>query len=173
MLISYDIFDLARREADIALRVYVNKRQPPDNLIGRKLETVSSCYYASEEYLANHDPHAADSTARWIGWGDDEPYPEWVRNSPFPHIPAHGYLNNAMLQARAVQCGLGLGTLPCFVGDALSGVVRIPGCEPFSTYELWMLTHPDLRDTARHRVFRDFIADLFARRREKLGGIPE
>jgi hypothetical protein len=36
-----------------------------------------------------------------------------------------------------------------------------------------MLTHPDLRDTARHRVFRDFIADLFARRREKLGGIPE
>ena len=46
----------------------------------------------------------------------------------------------------------------------LPGVVRIPGCEPFSTYELWMLTHPDLRDTARHRVFRDFIADLFARR---------
>ena len=72
MLISYDIFDLARREADIALRVYVDKRQPPDDLIGRKLETVSSCYYASEEYLANHDPRAADSTARWIGWGDDE-----------------------------------------------------------------------------------------------------
>ena len=173
MLISYDIFDLARREADIALRVYVDKRQPPDDLIGRKLETVSSCYYASEEYLANHDPYAADSTARWIGWSDDEPYPEWVRRSPFPHIPAHGYLNNAMLQARAVQCGLGLGTLPCFVGDALSGVVRIPGCEPFSTYELWMLTHPDLRDTARHRVFRDFIAELFARRREKLDGKPK
>jgi DNA-binding transcriptional LysR family regulator len=173
MLISYDIFDLARREADIALRVYVDQRQPPDDLIGRKLETVSSCYYASEEYLAKHDPHAAASTARWIGWGDDEPYPEWVKKSPFPNIPAHGYLNNAMLQARAVQCGLGLGTLPCFVGDALSGVVRIPGCEPFSTYELWMLTHPDLRDTARHRVFRDFIADLFARRREKLGGTPE
>ena len=77
-----------------------------------------------------------------------------------------------MLQAKAVECGLGLGTLPCFVGDALPGVVRIPGCEPYSLYELWMLTHPDLRDTARHRVFRDFIADLFTRRREKLGGIP-
>jgi DNA-binding transcriptional LysR family regulator len=173
MLISYDIFDLARREADIALRVYVNQRQPPDDLIGRKLETVWSCYYASEAYLEKHDPYEADSTARWIGWGDDEPYPEWVRNSPFPNIPAYGYLNNAMLQAKAVECGLGLGTLPCFVGDALPDVVRIPGCAPFSTYELWMLTHPDLRDTARHRVFRDFIADLFARRRDKLGGVPE
>jgi len=171
MLISYDIFDLARREADIALRVYFNERLPPDDLIGRKLETVWSCYYASETYLANHDPHAPQSTARWIGWGDDDPHPAWVRNSPFPHIPAYGYLNNAMLQAKAVQCGLGLGTLPCFVGDALPGVVRIPGCEPYSNYELWMLTHPDLRDTARHRVFREFIANLFKNRRQAIRGM--
>ena len=171
MLISYDIFDLARREADIALRVYFDNRMPPDDLVGRKLETVWSCYYASGTYLAQHDLDTREPTARWIGWGDDEPFPEWVRSSPFPHIPAYGYLNNAMLQARAVQCGFGLGTLPCFVGDALPGVVRIPGCEPYSNYELWMLTHPDLRDTARHRVFREFIANLFKDRQETIRGV--
>lgn len=171
MLISYDVFDLARREADIALRVYVDQRMPPDDLVGRKLETVWSCYYASKAYLDQHDLTAKEPTARWIGWSDDEPFPEWVRNSPFPHIPAYGYLNNAMLQARAVQCGFGLGALPCFVGDALPGVVRVPGCEPYSNYELWMLSHPDLRDTARHRVFREFIAELFKNRQDTIQGI--
>jgi DNA-binding transcriptional LysR family regulator len=161
MLISYDVFDLARREADIALRAYGTSRMPPEDLVGRRLISVPSCYYASETYLERHDPAAENTTARWVGWGEDEPHPEWVRNSPYPHIPAYGYLDNAMLQAKAVECGLGLGTLPCFVGDALPGVVRLPGCEPYSNYDLWMLTHPDLRDTARHRVFREFIADLF------------
>jgi hypothetical protein len=36
-----------------------------------------------------------------------------------------------------------------------------------------MLTHPDLRDTARHRVFREFIADLFRDRQDKIQGIPK
>lgn len=173
MLISYDVFDLARREADIALRLYRQGHMPPEDLVGRKLQAVWSCYYASETYLEKHDPAAKDPTARWIGWGEDDPYPEWVRNSPFPDIPAYGYLNNAMLQARAVQCGFGMGTLPCLVGDALPGVIRIPGCEPYSNYVLWMLTHPDLRDTARHRVFREFIADLFRDRQDKIQGIPK
>ena len=111
MLISYDVFDLARREADVALRVYGGNRQPPDDLVGRKLVTVSSCYYANEAYLEKNDPWSKNSTARWIGWGDDEPYPEWVRQSAFPDIPAYGHFNNAMVQATAVQCALGLGTL--------------------------------------------------------------
>ena len=66
-----------------------------------------------------------------------------------------------MLQATAVQNGLGLATLPCFVGDAIPGVTRLPGCEPYENYDVWMLSHPDLRDAARHRTFRAFIVDLF------------
>ena len=168
MLISYDIFDLARREADVAIRVYTDNRMPPDDLIGRNLGPVYSCYYASKDYLERHDLSAADSTARWIGWSDEEPYPDWVRESPFPNVPAYGYFNNGMLQASAVQHGLGIAALPCFVGDDLAGVVRIPGCEPYSNYDVWMLTHPDLRDAARHRVFREFIAEVFEKKRVRI-----
>lgn len=171
MLISYDLFDLSRREADIALRVYGADRMPPDDLVGRQLVNVHSCYYATEAYLECHDPWAPDLTARWIGWGEDEAYPEWVRNSAFPNIPAYGYMNNAMLQATAAQYGFGLATLPCFVGDCLPGVIRIPGCEPYSNYNLWMLTHPDLRDAARHRAFRTFIADTFLEHKDRLMGV--
>jgi DNA-binding transcriptional LysR family regulator len=74
------------------------------------------------------------------------------------------------LQASAVENGLGLATLPCFVGDAIPGVIRIPGCESYSNYDVWMLSHPDLRDAARHRIFRAFIVDLFEQRQHALLG---
>lgn len=170
ILISYDVFDLARREADIAIRFLGAKQDPPDDLIGRKLGDVYSCYYASESYLQEVEPWSENSEASWIGWGETDRNPAWVRSSPFPDAPVHGHVNNAMLQATAVQNGLGLGTLPCFVGDRIPGVVRIPGCEPYGNYSVWMLSHPDLRDAARHREFRRFIVALFEKRQQVFRG---
>jgi DNA-binding transcriptional LysR family regulator len=36
--------------------------------------------------------------------------------------------------------------------------------------ELWLLTHPDLRNTARVRAFLDFCADEITRRRKIIEG---
>jgi len=36
--------------------------------------------------------------------------------------------------------------------------------------ELWLLTHPDLRNTARVRAFLDFCADEIAHRRDVIEG---
>lgn len=162
--VSYDVFDLSRREADIALRFIGNGRSPPEDLVGRKVLRAASCYYATPDYLALHDLSNPETTARWIGWDDNEPYPWWVKNSPFPNVPVRGHINNGMLQAFSVQAGAGIASLPCFVGDKIPGVVRIPGCEPHPNYDIWMLSHPDLRDTARHRTFRKYLADSFAAR---------
>ena len=158
VVISYDLFNLARREADVALRVLRLDSNPPEGLIGRKLVTMKSCYYASDAYLAEHDPYRSSSTARWIGWDDFERFPEWVKTSPFPSLPVYGRMNDATLQAEAARCGLGLTVLPCFFGDRVEGLRRIPGCEPYPSFDLWMLSHPDLRDAARMREFRAFIA---------------
>ena len=170
VLISYDLFDIARREADIAIRFMGDGRQPPDDLVGRKLVTASSCYFATPDYLAEHDPYDKDSGARWIGWNDDERFPYWVKSSPFPHVPAYGKLNNGMLQAEAARLGMGIATLPTFVGDATEGLQRIPGCEPYENYDIWLLSHPDLRDAARLRTFRKFIVDVFEENRSMLTG---
>lgn len=168
--ISYDIFDLTRHEADLAIRFIGGGRNPPEDLVGRKLQNASSCYYASSTYLETHDLKSKTGNARWIGWSDDEPFPWWVKESPFPHVPARGHFSNAMLQSYAVQTHVGIASLPCFVGDKLPGVVRIPDCEPFPNYDIWMLSHPDLRDAARHRTFRKFLAESFdARKNEFLG----
>ncbi|MGH8222902.1 MAG: LysR family transcriptional regulator [Woeseiaceae bacterium] len=170
VLMSYDVFDLGRREADIAIRFLRPGQLPPEDLVGRKLATGMSCYYASRDYLGEHDPWQTGSSARWIGWDESKRQPPWVRSSPFPDVPAYGRLGNALLQAEAARSGLGLTVLPCFVGDTTEGLQRIPGCRPFENFEIWLLSHPDLRDAARLRTFRRFIADAFAERRPLLTG---
>lgn len=170
VLISYDLFDLGRREADIAIRFMGGSRRPPDYLVGRKLVTAASCYYASQDYLSQHDLNDKQSDARWIGWNDDGRFPEWVMSSPFPHIPARGKLNYAGMQVEAARAGMGLATLPCFIGDRVEGLMRVPDCEPYFDYDIWLLSHPDLRDAARLRTFRAFVVDLFEKKHELLTG---
>lgn len=170
IMISYDLFDLSRREADIALRVLRLDSNPPEGLIGRKLMTMNSCYYATEAYLAENDPNRENSRARWIGWDDFERFPVWVKESPFPKLPVYGRMNDAMLQAEAARCGFGLTVLPCFFGDCIEGLQRIPGCDPYPSYDLWMLSHPDLRDAARMRKFREYIAAAIDRKKPMLAG---
>ncbi len=164
VLISYDLFNLSRREADVALRILRQDSSPPEGLIGRKLITMNSCYYAGKDYLTENNPYSPNSTARWIGWDDFERFPEWVLASPFPSLPVYGRMNDAMLQAEAARCGLGLTVLPCFFGDRIDGLQRIPGCEPYANFDLWLLSHPDLRDAARMRTFRAFITAAVKRK---------
>ena len=170
VLISVDMFNLSRREADVAIRLLRLGSSPPEDLVGRKLVTIKSCYYASDAYLTENDPNRADSRARWIGWDDIERFPAWVKASPFPNLPVHGRLYDVMLQAEAARRGMGLTVLPCFVGDSVEGLRRIPNCEPYLSYDLWMLSHPDLRDAARMRTFRAFMADVIDRKRTLLVG---
>jgi hypothetical protein len=41
---------------------------------------------------------------------------------------------------------------------------------PEMTVPVWMLTHPDLRDTARVRVFMQHVGDAIAERLRPYGG---
>jgi DNA-binding transcriptional LysR family regulator len=168
--VSYGSLNLSRREADVALRIIALDANPPEDLVGRKLATIRNCYYASEAYIAENDPERSDSGARWIGWDDEERFPAWVKASPFPNIPVYGRLNDVMLQAEAARRGFGLTVLPCFYGDHVAGLRRIPNCKPYRSFDLWMLTHADLRDAARMRTFRAFAAAAIERKKPQLHG---
>ena len=170
VIFSYDALDLAQREADVAIRFVPPGRSPAENLLGRRLLSVAQAVYATPEYLARHDLRAEPPTACWIGWADHAPFPQWVRESPFPNIPARGRLYNAAIQLEATKQGMGLGMLPCFLGDCEESLVRVPGAEPQLLFELWVLSHEDLRATARMRVFRDFIAAAIIGKKDLLEG---
>ncbi len=149
---SFDLFNLSRREADVAIRL---TNAPPEHLIGRCLGTLRHAAYATPEYAAEHHPERKDSTARWVGWGSPDDHPEWIARSPFPHLRIGGHFNNIQIQQDVALRGLGIGYFPCVVGDGAPDLVRLSDPEPYM--KVWLLSHRDLRAAARMRAFREFV----------------
>jgi DNA-binding transcriptional LysR family regulator len=149
---SIQVFDLSRREADVALRL---THEPPEHLIGRCLGNMHQAAYATYAYLEAHPPEGANSTARWIGWGLPENRPAWIDRSPFPHLGVVGHFNNILLQLDAVRRSVGIGYFPCYLGDSAKDLVRLN--TPTPSLPVWLLSHRDLRAAARMRAFRQFI----------------
>ena len=95
-------------------------------------------------------------------FGTGDRFPRWVKQSGLPHLPAKGILESVLLQIEAARNGMGIGFLPCFVGDRDPQLIRVDDKANFPKYELWLLRHPDTRQTARLRVFADFMAESIA-----------
>lgn len=165
LMVDNRVLDLSRREADIALRA---TRPVHGDLFGRKLTDIRWCFYASDPYLAGHAPpkRVADlgrhpGKHQVIGWGEaTQPTKAatWIAR----HVPATaiGYRTGSPVnQFMAAKAGLGLALLPCYLGDADPGLVRVMAPLSDLTTELWQVTHRSLRDTARIRAFMDVVGD--------------
>ncbi len=164
---SFTVLDLSRRDADVAMRFTNN---PPEHLVGRRIADFAYSYYASRDYLAAHDLAADPPTARWIGWHEGVASPPWVRASPYPAIPAAWGLNDISLQLAAAQAGLGMAFLPCLTADADPRLARVPGADTKVPRQGWVLTHPDLRRSARVRTVMAFLADTIAGEADLISG---
>lgn len=165
--VSLSMADLARREADVAIRV---SNDPPGNLIGRRLVKYARWIYASEEYLARHDVASASERLEWIGWNDTVPSPQWVRESPYPDAVVRHRVPNTLAHLEAAKNSMGICMLPCFIGDTEPTLRRLPPGHAEPDREIWLLTHEDLRHTARVRRFMDFIANAILAKKDLLEG---
>jgi len=71
------------------------------------------------------------------------------------------YRANSLFALReAARQGVGLAVLPCYLADPDPQLVRIGAPVPELRSELWLLTHPQLRRTARVKAFMDTLARL-------------
>lgn len=167
LVISNSMADLTRREADVAIRI---SNDPPGNLVGRQVGRYAVASYASPDYLARHDLSDRGSGASWIGWNDHVTHPQWVRESAYPKAPARNRIFHPLSQMEAAKAGLGMSMLPCFIGDTEPGLRRLPPGTATPSRAIWILTHEDLRHTARIRQFVDFMAKAIRRHRDLLEG---
>lgn len=163
---TYEVLDISRREADVALR-FTDK--PPEHLVGRPLATVGTAAYATPGYLERHGL-GANSTACWIGYTRLRAERGWVQHTAYPHLPARGHIESVLLQFEAAKAGMGIGMLPCIVGDSEPLLRRLPESRPGPSFELWLLTHRDVRKTARLRVFTEYLSEAVIRERDRLAG---
>jgi DNA-binding transcriptional LysR family regulator len=160
--------ELSRREADLALRV---TKSPPDTSIGRRICDFRSCIYASRSYMKKHrDKELADHD--WLITDDQM---DWLptsfrKNKDKARLNVKFSSNNVLAVMNAAREGLGVAPLPCFIGDKEKILVRVN--EPLHELnsELWVLTHSDLRNTARVRALMNFLYESFKQQEAVLAG---
>jgi DNA-binding transcriptional LysR family regulator len=61
-----------------------------------------------------------------------------------------------------------IGILPCFIGDIDPELVRIPPYTSEGKYDLWVLSHPDLRKNAKIQTFVRFMTEFVQEKKELL-----
>jgi DNA-binding transcriptional LysR family regulator len=162
---SYESLSLTRGEADVAVRV---TDAPPEHLVGRRLGRFAVAIYATNEYLREHDPLSQPEACNWIDWSLARSISETVRLETFPDVPSRTRSPHAPLQMAAIEAGVGIGALPCAMGDANPLLQRLS--DPVVAQEIWLLTHPDLRNAARVRAVMSCIVESFRRREDLLLG---
>lgn len=167
LIISYSMADLSRREADVAIRM---SNDPPGHLVGRRVLRYARAIYASQDYLARHDPVGRPDALTWIGWDDVVPDPQWVRDSDYPKALIRNRVHHSMGQLEAAKAGMGLSVLPCFMGDTEPALRRLPPGRPAPDRDIWLLSHEDLRHTARVRRFVDCMTEAILGKRDLLEG---
>ena len=75
------------------------------------------------------------------------------------HTKTHLRCSSVADMISAVRAGVGLSALTCLMGEAHDDLVRVAPDKIFSSTDIWLLAHPDLRDTAPIRAVMDFIVD--------------
>jgi DNA-binding transcriptional LysR family regulator len=153
------VLDLARREADIAVRFFRSKHE---DLVVRKVGEVSHALYASKEYLRTHpvkSGHLAQHPMLVPTPGTDVIETNWVekisQGATFAFVCT---LTLALVEA--AKAGAGIAVLPRYIGDMEPTLKRIPmPDEPRET--LWLTVHKDVRNTKRIRVVMDFLLANF------------
>ncbi len=164
LLIANSDISLARREADVAIRL---TNTPPDTLVGKRVATVSSAVYGCREYLDRVEKEGKDP--QWLGVECCSVHRTWTRQQC--HGQSHRFIvDDTLLSQAALREGLGVSILPCFMGDADPALVRYGGACPGWDLGLWVLLHPDLRRTTRVRMFRDYMSKALASQAEAFAG---
>ncbi len=162
------MLDLAKRDADIAVRPSL---RPPEHLLGKHIAPLAFAVYGSDHYLATREATALEDH-EWIALGEAQERHttlQWLQKiKPLAEVGCR--IDGFAGIAQACADGLGLAMLPCFLGDSTARLRRLLPPEPTLASELWVLTHPDLRDTARIKSIVQTLQQELAKRAPLLAG---
>ncbi|MCP1501007.1 DNA-binding transcriptional LysR family regulator [Pseudomonas migulae] len=161
---STQIISLSKREADIAVR---NTRPDNPDLIARRIARWPVGLFASRDYVDAHGVPAPGSAFEGHDLVVYQPYLQGHKDMTLVSEPLGrgrivSSLSSGLLVRRAIAAGLGLGEIPVYMGER-DGLVRLwPERTRPVPYDVWLVTHADLRHTARVRVVIDEIVAVFS-----------
>lgn len=166
LLPAHESLELARGEADLAIRV---TNDPPQNCIAKKVCDFRMAFYATGSYLKivqgqdiiEHDQvlysHYLEPLTKSL----------W-KNKPVPRLR---FTSRSILAvARAATESMGTALLPCLIGEKEKKLQRIG--KPLDSYTggLWVMTHADLRQTARVKALMNHLVESLRLEKQYLEG---
>ena len=156
-----------RREADVALRL---SGHVAEHLVGRQLGMTHCRVYALRgapglpQGVTSLDVLARD--APWVAFERDASarvYDLWLRQRlEQANVRVRVDIFNA--KAAMLRTGIGVGVLPTFMEAKHPELVAVSEPIPELALPVWIVTHPDLRRTARVRAFMQFVGDALTQR---------
>jgi DNA-binding transcriptional LysR family regulator len=171
VVLSNQALNLSKRDADVAIRATDN---PPETLVGRRVASIVWAVYGrSADFPRSGGTDLVDLYDRsWVALGDNLAglkAARFVRDRVAPDRIVYK-VNTVLGLAEAVESGIGIGPLPCFIADSRPALMRLTPPNPDFSAGLWLLTHPDLRQSARVRAFLDFMAAEIGKQRKLIEG---
>jgi DNA-binding transcriptional LysR family regulator len=172
VVVGNPALNLSKRDADVAIRA---TDRPSETLVGRRIARIAWALYGrAADFPAPGLIHDRESlySRRWVSLGDSLGALKAVKfvQEHIAETNVSYRVNTVLGLAEAVEAGLGIGHIPCFIGDVRPSLVRLAPPEPAYAADLWLLTHPDLRHSPRVRVFLDFAAAEISKERPLLEG---
>jgi DNA-binding transcriptional LysR family regulator len=156
MSTSREHVSLRRREADIAIRV---ADAVPDWLVGRRLVDLDFKIFGRRRSGGSRLPMRSveelASERRWVGFESDArelKFDRWLAGT-VPESSVVLRVDNFSHALTMVRAGLGVGLLPAFLAASFDDIQALtPAITELQT-PLWLITHPELRNAMRIKVF--------------------
>ena len=161
IVVSNTMLNLSRRDADVAVRATYH---PPETLSGRRVsqDRLGGVRAGKpENQVVPPSPRRAEIRLGRIRRSHRHRQGRPNGSRPTSMAPIAWSTRSTQCSALRRQWPVapGLRCCPCFVGRSVSGLTRLTPPLPELEGELWLVTHPDLRTTARVRAFVDFCVD--------------
>jgi DNA-binding transcriptional LysR family regulator len=155
-----EVVSLARREADIALRL---ARPREDNVVTRRLSDIPLALYASARYLEARgtpdDPETSLAGHAVLLFADSRHFRlenDWLLpRAAGADVPLQSDSVSAIYAA--CVAGLGIALLPVMVAGVDDRLTRIETASGPERRVIWQTVHRDLRSTARIRAVMEFL----------------
>jgi len=164
LLVTDTELDLSMRQADVAIRVGL-PRQP--DLIQRHLFTGNFGAFAVPDYLNRlGTPRTLADLVnhRLVTYGEDLATPfsgiNWLVNAVReiePDFEPAFTVNNAYGILRAIETGIGIASLPGFMGSQNPQLVRVLPDIETPQADVYFVYPEEMRQSARVTAFRDFL----------------
>lgn len=165
LIVGNTFADLVAGDADVAIRPH---RYPGDDLVGQRVALMNHAFYAAPAYVKAHGKPATTCDLKdhaLLGFGESLAgftAAEWLTATVGPTATCIGF-GSTMSMANATVSGLGLGLLPCYIGDAEKALLPVLTIEGGLGIDVWLVTPETRKNEQNTRAFfRHFGATIRA-----------